>query len=476
VKAITAALIFTALFSDVGPVFRPGFAAGLKAGPTSGDQSTDAPIVKRRLSNGLNVWIIEHHEVPIVQISLVVPRGTADDPPGKYGVASLVSSMLVEGAGARTALDIADAVDRWKGNLAPTGGIDSSSVQLHVTVDGLTAALPVFVDVITRPTFPDAALQRLKQERLRVLRQARDDPDATASLALSRAIYGPSHRYGTALIGSTDSISALTRTDLQAFYSSSYQPGTGTLLVVGDIVPDDVMKLLESNLGAWKASGAAAAAVQLPSPPQAQKRLVLIDLPGAPQVRLLAGGIGGPRTSPDYFTMLVAGALFRARLTERLGSAAAAVRAAFDFRKDAGPFVAAAAIQPDRTSDSINQLNDTLASLQASVSDEELARAKTEVVQRLPTFESTGRITARLQLLEAFPVYGLSDNYYGTYGARVATVTAAEVRRVAQQFLNPDRLTIVLAGDLQSIEFPARAAASSQVVRMTLDEVFGPLR
>lgn len=467
--AIGALICATGFGPGAGRVFAQK--PGLKTRP-----APDPPILKRRLSNGLNVWIVEHHDVPIVQISLVVTRGTADDPPGKYGVASLASSMLIEGAGSRSASDIADAVDRFKGNLAPTGGIDSSSLQLHVTADGLTEALPVFADVVMRPTFPEEPFQRVKQERLRVLRQARDDPDAIASLALSRVIYGPSHRYGTALIGSTDSVATLTREDVRAFYASTYRPASATLLVVGDIVPGDVMKLLEASLGGWKAAGAAGGAVKLPSPPPASRRIVLVDLPGAPQSRLLAGGIGAPRTSADYFAMQVTNAIVRVRLTERLGAAAAAVRAGFDFRRDAGPFVAAAAVRPDRTADSIRELTAALASIQASVADDELARAKSEAVQRLPTFESTGRITARLQLIETLPVYNLPDDYYATYGSRVAAVTAADVQRVAQRFLDPDRLAIVVVGDLQSIESSIRSSETAPISRMTLDDVFAPPR
>ena len=448
---------------------------GLKTRPTYEGQSSDAPILKRRLSNGLSVWLVEYHDVPIVQISLVVPHGTGDDPPGKYGVASLVSGMLTEGAGSRSASNIADAVDRFKGNLAPTGGLDSSSIQLHVTAEGLGEALPVLADVIMRPTFPEDALQRVKQERLRVLRQAHDDPDAIASLALSRVIYGPSHRYGTALIGSADSVAALTRQDLQSFYSSLYQPADATLLVVGDIVPDDMMKLLEASLGTWKPPSARVPAVQRPSPAQTH-RIVLIDLPGAPQSRLLAGAIGAPRTSADYFAMQVTSSIFRVRLAESLGTAAATVRAGFDFRRDAGPFVAAAAIRPDWTAMSIGLLKDSIESLQGSIGQDELARAKIEVDQRLPTFESTGRITARLQLIEALPVYGLPDNYYDTYAARVEAVTAADVRSVAQRYLSLDRLAIVVTGDLKSIEPAIRSMASAPIVRMTLDDVFAPPR
>jgi len=437
-------------------------------------QSSEPPVQKRRLSNGLAVWIVEHHDVPIVQVSLVVPRGTGDDPVGKYGIASLVSGMLTEGAGSRTASDIADAVDRLKGNLAPTVSVDSSSIQLHVPVASIADALPVFADVVMRPTFPDAAVERVKQERLRVLRQARDDPDAIASLALSRVIYGPSHRYGSALIGSAETVAAVTREDLRAFYSASYQPASATLLIVGDIVPEEAMKLLETSLGSWKPSGSLAAPLQLSSPQPLSRRIALIDMPGAPQSRLLAGSVGAPRSSADYFAIQVTNTIFRVRLTDRLGAAAAGVRAGFDFRRAAGPFVAAAAIRSDKTADSLRDLNATLTAIQQAVENDELARAKTEVVNRLPTFESTGRITARLQLLETLPVYGLPDNYYSTYAAGVQAVTVADVRRVAQQYLRPDRVAIVVVGDLQSIESSIRAADSGPIVRMTLDEVFAP--
>jgi zinc protease len=435
-------------------------------------QSSFASIQKRRLSNGLAVWIVEHHDVPIVQMSLVVPRGTGDDPPGRFGLASLVSAMLTEGAGSRTASDIAAAIDRLKGNLSPTGGVDASSVQLHVPVDGVADALPVFADVIMRPTFPEDALARLKQERLRVLRQAHDDPDAIASLALSRLIYGPSHRYGTALIGSAESVAAIARSDLQGLYTSWYRPAAATLLVAGDVVPDDMFKQIEAAFGSWQAPGPLPGAVLRPPAPSVSRRVVFIDVPGAPQSRLLAGGVGAPRSTADYFAMQVAQTLFRTRLAARLGESAAGVRAGFDMRKGAGPFVAAAAIRSDRTGDSLRELTATLTAMEQAVPNDELARAKSEVVARLPTFEATGRITARLQLLETQLVYELPDNYYSTYAASTEAVTAADVQRVARQYLSQG-LVVVIAGDLASIESSVRAADSGPFARMTLDEVFG---
>src|SRR6478752_6303979 len=151
-------------------------------------------IQKRQLSNGLPVWIVELHEVPVVQVNLIVMAGTADDPAGKYGIASLTTAMLTEGAGSRAALEIADAIDFLGADLGASSAIDSSAIRLHVPVARLADALPIMADVALHPTFPKDELERLRQQRLTSLIQSRDDAATIASLAFSHVLYGPSHR------------------------------------------------------------------------------------------------------------------------------------------------------------------------------------------------------------------------------------------------------------------------------------------
>src|SRR6202030_4181686 len=146
-------------------------------------------IQKRQLSNGLPVWIVELHKVPVAQVNLVVFSGSTDDPAGKFGAASLAMAMLEEGAGSRSALEIADAVDFLGADLGAASGIDSSAVRLHVPVARLADALPILADVALRPTFPKDELERQRRERLTTLLQARDDPATIGSLAFSRLLY-----------------------------------------------------------------------------------------------------------------------------------------------------------------------------------------------------------------------------------------------------------------------------------------------
>ena len=145
------------------------------------------PIQKHKLSNGLPVWIVEMHEIPVVDVSLIVKAGGADDPLGKYGLASFTSAMLDEGAGKHDALALADAVEFLGASLSTGASFDSSNVRLHVPVARLDDALPLLADVALRPTFPTTELERLRKERLTTLLQTRDNPSSLASSGFAQA-------------------------------------------------------------------------------------------------------------------------------------------------------------------------------------------------------------------------------------------------------------------------------------------------
>src|SRR5690349_13418545 len=174
------------------------------------------PIQKRTLSNGLPVWVVGMHEVPIVDLTLVVRSGSAADPADKFGLANFTAAMLDEGAGTRSALELSDAIDFLGASLSTSSGYDSSTVNLHAPASKLDAALPILADVILRPTFPAADFDRLKKERLTSILQTRDDPSALASLAFSRLLFGPAHRWGTATMGTEATNTAMTAADLKA--------------------------------------------------------------------------------------------------------------------------------------------------------------------------------------------------------------------------------------------------------------------
>ena len=439
-------------------------------------------ILKHRLSNGLPVWIVEQHELPVVQMSLQVRTGTDADPPGRYGIASLTSAMLTEGAGSHSAVEIADALDVLVANLSASSGVDSSSLRLYVPVAGLAAALPLMADVSQRPTFPKAQLERLRRQRLMTLSGARDDPDAIAALVFARGLYGPSHRSAAAQIGTVDSLEAVTAEDIEAVHRSAYRPGNSTLIVVGDVEADWVLPLLETHFGKWQPAGAPGVD---PAPTPAVRRpprqLLLVDMPDAPQSRILVGGVSASSSMADLFPIQVLNTVLRGRFSSArnptLRDYTAGVRSGFDMRKSAGPFVVATAAQGHKTAESLGEVLNELTGILKGIPADELARAKDDIALEFSrTFEATGRISSRLQALESLVTYDLPDDYYSRYVPAIQAVGEDDVRRVATQYIDPDHLVIAIVGDRKTIEPRIRALDIGSLTTVSIDELFPPAR
>jgi predicted Zn-dependent peptidase len=438
-------------------------------------------IEKQQLSNGVPVWIVELHEVPVVQVNLVVLSGSGDDPAGKYGIASLTAAMMMEGAGTRSSLELADAIDFLGADLDTGSTSDASAVRLHTPVSRLADALPIMADVALRPTFPAQDLDRIRQERLTTLLQARDDPSTIAALAFSRVLYGTANRYGTASMGTGVTLRGFTPDDLRQFYQTAFRPDNATLLVVGDVTPAMVAPLLERQFGSWKAGSTSAPAhIRQPAPPQRTRREVyLLDKPGAPQSQIRIGAVGAARSTPDYFPITVlnnvlGGAAFSSRLNlnlrEKHGYTYGA-SSTFDMRLDAGPFAAFAGVQTDKTAAALSEFFNELNAIQQPVPPDELARAKSFVSLRYPGgFETTGDISRRLE--EAI-VYHLPDDSFSRYVPNIEAVTGTELQRVARRYIHPDQLAVVVVGDQKAIQAPIEALKLGPVTVLSIDDLFG---
>jgi zinc protease len=438
-------------------------------------------IQKRQLSNGLPVWIVELRKVPVAQVNLVVFSGTAQDPAGRFGIASLTAAMLEEGAGSRSALELADAVDYLGADLSAATATDATMVRLHVPVARLAEALPIMADVALRPSFPKDELERQRQQRLTNIIQARDDPATIAAIGFSRLLYGRAHRYGTPGFGMAETLKAFTTDDLRGFYSTAFRPANAALLAVGDITADGVMPLFESNFGTWKPPGSSAAAAEtLPPVEQPAARAVyLIEKPGAPQTQIRIGWIGVPRSTPDYFPLVVLNTLLGGSFSSRLNmnlrekhGYTYGASSSFDMRASAGPFSAGAGVQTDKTGEALKEFFNELNAIGKPVPAEELARARNYVALRFPGgFETTGDVSRRL---EDALVYKLPDDYFSKYVQNIQAVTSADVQRVAQKYIQPSRFIVTVVGDRQQIEPQIRPLNLGNLKVVSIDEVFGP--
>ena len=436
-------------------------------------------IQKSTLSNGVPVWLVEAHEVPMVQISLLLKAGAGDDPSGKFGLASLTAAMLDEGAGSRSALEIADEIDFLGASLGTNSSFDASTVRLGVPVARMGPALTVMADVALRPTFPEAELERLRQERLTDLLQAKDDAASVAPMAFARLLFGPSNRYGTGVIGTETTIKGFTTSDLKAFHSAWFQPANATVIVVGDVTATSVVPQLEKQFGSWRAAGAAPRHTVVPNAPQpAQRQIVIVDMPGAEQSQIRIGDVGVPRSTPDYFTLQVLNTILGGSFTSRLNqnlreqhgySYGASSR--FDMRLSAGPFIAGAGVQTDKTAEALREFFNELTAIGKPVSAEELTKAKNYLALGFPSqFETIGDFSAQLEQLV---VYGLPDNYFADYVKNLEAVTADAVLKAAAKYIQPQRFLVVVVGDRKVIDPGIRALNLGMVRTMSVQEALG---
>lgn len=434
------------------------------------------PIQKRTLANGLPVWIVEMQKVPVVQINLIVRAGAATDPAGKYGLASFTSAMLDEGAGARNALELADAIEFLGINISTGSSWDASTVGLFTPVSKLDDALPLMADVALHPSFSEGEVERLRKERLTSIIQQRDNAGSLASAGFAQVVYGPRHRYGAIAMGNSISNGEMTAREIRAFHAQYYQPQNAHLLVVGDVKPDTILPKLEKAFGGWK-NGAAPAKVTLPEATQhAAKQIYLIDRPGSQQSVIRIGWVGVPRSTPDFYVLevlnTVLGGSFTSRLNQNLrerNGYSYGASSSFDMRSAPGPFAASSAVQTDKTVESLKEFFNELTAIRLPIPADELARAKNYQALGFPAgFETTGSVAAQLGELV---IYNLNESLFNEYVGKIQAVTVADAQRAANQYIQPDRFAVIVVGDLARIEQPIRAANMGPVRVVPVDEV-----
>jgi len=419
------------------------------------------PITTRQLPNGLKLMIVEQHELPLADFVLLVGSGSTADPASKPGIANLVSAMLREGTTTRKSLEIADQIAFLGIRLFPTSSWESSTLSLHTPTAQLDSALALFADVALHPSFPANEFERVRKTQLTELLQLRDQGAAIASIAFPAIIYGSAHPYGAPAQGTEASVKALTTGDLQSYYQANFRPNNATLIVVGDVTPAQVEQKINALFGGWQRADIPQINYSEP-PKSATTTIYLIDKPGAAQSSFRIGAVGVPRSTQDYFALTVMNTILGGSFTSRLNQNLRETRgytygagSRFDMRRAAGPFLASAEIVTAKSDSALLEFMKELNGIRQLVPPAELSRAKRYLQLQLPgNFETTQQIAAAMVPVALF---GLPLDYYNNYVQNIEGVTQADVARVAQQYINPGSLAVVIVGDRKTIEAALKA-------------------
>ena len=414
------------------------------------------------LPNGLRVVIAPVRKLPLVTVLALVDAGSVADPAGQEGVAQLTASLLTEGTGTLSGAALADLVESMGSSLDAGADWDASVVKLTTLSSRLHDAIGLLARVLTEPSLPEDEFQRLRHERLAELLQQRSEPRSLADEAFSKAIYAPGARYAMPDGGSEQSVQGLTIEQVRAFYAARYSPAATTVVLAGDLSEDHGLALVQSVLGAWRGGVPPVCA-----PPDlalnTARGVRIVRKADAPQSELRVGHVGPPRLTADYFPLVlcnaILGGLFSSRLNLNLREEHAytyGAHSGVDWRRWAGPFSMDAAVQSDVTAAAVSEILKEFDRMRSEpVSESELSLAISYLDGVFPIrFETTRAIASALS---SQAIYGLADDYYDSYRAHIRAVTAADILRVAQEYLHPDRLQVVAVGDPEQITAPLAA-------------------
>jgi zinc protease len=415
-------------------------------------------VTRAVLPNGLRVLVAENHNAPLVSMRALVRSGADHDTAATAGLASITADLLDEGAGTRDAIRLAEDVGLLGAALGTGADWDASYVSLDVLASASDAASSIFGDVTARATLPADGLERVRVERLTDLLQQRDEPAAIAGKRFASLLYGRGS-YGNSVGGSPESVQAITIDDVRRFYAEHFLPNNSSVVVTGDIDPETAIALVTRELGDWQRG---------PEPPRPAiephaieaSRIYVVDRPQAVQSEIRVGHLGVPRSCEDYFALSVMnailGGVFNSRinlnLRERHGYTYGA-RSQFAFRRQAGPFVVAAPVRNEVTRESISEMLSELRRIRSGDVDvRELEDTRSYLMGVFPaTVQTASDVAGRLLDMELF---GLPEDYFDRYRENIASVTRHDVERVANKYVDPDRVIIVVVGNAAQIREP----------------------
>ena len=430
-----------------------------------------------KLANGAQLIVSERKGLPLVSMSITFVGGTRQfETPAKVGVAGFTTAMLREGTKTRDGEALALALQLLGTNVGAGVGAESGSVSFQSTTEKFVPTLEILADMLVNPTFPAAALDRLRAQRLVQLAQANAQPGTIASRVYSRVLYGAEHPF--ALTATETTVKAVTREDVVAFHTEYFKPGRAIITVVGDVNAASVKGTLDKALAGWTAGGEKPV-FKYPAPPAAKATAIyLVDKPGAAQSVVSIGLPGPPRNTPDFTALevmnFILGGHFQSRLNANIREEKGysyGVNSGFSFGKGPGPFTAGGDVVSDKTDAALVEFMKELRGIHGGreITDEEMKTARDSLIQGLPDrFSTLGGIG---QSILSLYLNDLPMDYYQNYPKAISAITKDDVLRVAKKYVDLDHINIVIVGDRKTIEGPLKATGIAPIVILDAEGV-----
>jgi zinc protease len=378
------------------------------------------------------------------------------------GRATLTAAALEGGTRKRSGTALAEALEEVGADVSVNAGWDSTVASVSCLADRWADGLDLLAEMVLAPAFPEAEVDRARDQALAGIRQREKDPAALAAHRAAGLFYAPGEAYGRSVRGDEASVAGLDRDALVRFAEGAYRPDGAGLVVVGDVDRDEVVRVAQGLLAGWEG------AAPVPAAPVGRARfdhptIHVVHRPGAVQSELRLGHSGVARSTPDYSALVVANAVlggtFGSRLNMNLRESKGftyGVRSSFGFRRGPGPFTVSTAVDTAVTADAVREAVGELERYRRDgPTHDEVRSVRDYIAGVFPLrLETTGRVAGRVAELM---IYELPDDAWTRYRDDIRAVDVASAHEAARRHIHTDRLTTVIVGDADIIADHLRA-------------------
>lgn len=419
-----------------------------------GDLSFAPPsIATGELANGMKVYHIYQDELPMAQFSIRIKGGMFLDDPAKVGTSSLLDNMLMEGTANKTPEELEEAIGQLGAN------INVFSSREYITVSGNSLAknypqvLALVKEILLEPRWDEKEFERIKSSALNSIQQSNANPNAIASRVFNEVLYGKDHIFSYPTSGTTATVSSITLDDLKEYYNKNFSPSVASFHFVGALSKADVVKSL-SSLESWESHDVTFPEYEVKTNVD-DSRIFFVDYPDAKQSVINIGRIAMENGNEDYAAASVSnyrlgagsGSILFKELRLEKGYTYGAY-SGYSRTQDGAVFQASSSVRSNVTKESVDLFKELLDNYSADFSEEDLDVTKNSILRsNTQSYETFGSL---LGILQNISTYDLPLDYITKDEAKLKAMDKAEIQRLINEYMDPDKLVYVVVGDGQT--------------------------
>lgn len=413
------------------------------------------PYQKFKLKNGLTIYLMEQHEVPLINVSAVFDAGAVQDG-NRYGLASMTAQALLFGSANYTKSQIEEKTEYVGASVETFAGREVAKMTASFAVKDQDLLFAIIQDVVTKPTFDKTEFDKYKQRQLLELTQQKETPRGVMGSYFNKFVFD-SHPYANPLAGTPASVSAISASDARQFYQKNFTTDRAAIAIVGDFDTAAMKKRITDLFGGWKTAAATSPVVAEPTVAFEKNRVLLVNKDDARETTFLIGGKGITQNNPDFIPVSVVNTIFGGRFTSWLNDALRVnsgltygASSRFSTFRKSGTFAISTFTKVSTTTEAIDMALQVLDSLHRTGIDEKtLTSAKNYVKADFPPKYESANSLANL-LTDMFSL-GIDEAFINNFQKNVDGLTVAKTRQIIDQYFPKDKLQFVIVGKAEAI-------------------------